>query len=85
MLAKIEELMELIPAEVDVIEVKEKDPYDNSPLKVVLLQELQRYNILLQMVNKSLIALSRGIKGLALISPELEQVMDSLYLNQVPS
>ncbi len=73
-----------MPAEVDITEVKEKDPYDTSPLKVVLLQELQRYNSLLSVVNKSLVSLSRGIKGLTLISPELEQVMDSLFYNQVP-
>ena len=81
---KIEDLKELIPQEVDITDVKEKDPYDTSPLKVVLLQELQRYNSLLQVVSRSLVNLARGIKGLALISPELEEVMDSLFYNQVP-
>ena len=61
MMNKIEELKELIPQEVDITDVKEKDPYDTSPLKVVLLQELQRYNSLLQVVRRSLVNLALGI------------------------
>jgi dynein heavy chain len=41
-------------------------------MTVVLVQELQRYNILLNVLRASLEQLEKGIKGLVLISPELE-------------
>lgn len=61
------------------------NPHDESnPLKVVLLQEIARYNILLSLVRTSLINLDKGIQGLVLISEDLEEIMDSLYDSKVP-
>lgn len=51
----------------------------------MLLQELARFNTLLVLVRQELDALDRGIKGLDLISEELEQVMENLLLNRVPA
>jgi len=57
---------------------------DDSPLTVVLQQEIQRYNILLRVMKSSLIQLEKGIKGEVVISPELEMMMYSLNQNTVP-
>lgn len=59
-------------------------PEDQNPLKIVLLQEISRYNKLLQLVRKNLVDLERGINGLVLISEDLEKVMQSLFENKVP-
>ncbi len=53
-------------------EVYEKvKPEDQNPLKIVLLQEISRYNKLLKLVKKNLIDLEKGINGLVLISEDL--------------
>jgi dynein heavy chain len=53
-------------------EVSEKvKPEDQNPLKIVLLQEISRYNKLLKLVKKNLIDLEKGINGLVLISEDL--------------
>ena len=50
-------------------EVYEKvKPQDQNPLKIVLIQEISRYDKLLKMVRKNLQDLEKGINGLVLIS-----------------
>lgn len=61
-------------------EVFEKvKPQDQNPLKIVLVQQISRYNKLLKLVRKNLQDLEKGINGLVLISEELEKVMQSLF------
>jgi len=50
----------------------------------VLVQEIQRYNILLSVIVISLDQLEKGIKGEVVISPDLEVMMTSLGQNIVP-
>jgi dynein heavy chain len=50
----ISDLAENIPQSVDVGAVKYKLRNDDNPLNVVLVQELQRYNILLNVLRASL-------------------------------
>lgn len=51
----------------------------------MLMQEIARFNTLLSKLRTQLSQLERGIKGLDLISEELEQVMENLLLNRVPA
>ena len=85
----IEDLLknEKIPEVIDMYEVAEKIKVipDDNPLKVVLKQELARYNKLLAYLRTSLDNLEKGIKGTILISEDLEEIMDSLYENKVPA
>ena len=81
----IKELSEKIPDELDLQEVIDKiRPGDQNPLKIVLLQEIARYNKLLKVVKSSLDNLDKGISGLVLISEDLEKIMQSLFENKVP-
>ena len=80
----IAQLREGIPNSIDVNALKHKTRADDSPLTVVLIQEVQRYNILLDKLRTSLEQLDKGIKGFVVISPELEQMMGSLNQNIVP-
>jgi len=81
----ISELLEQLDEPFNEEEVYDKvKPQDQNPLKIVLVQEISRYNKLLSVVRKSLVDLQRGINGLVLISEELEMVMQSLFENKVP-
>ena len=53
----------------DEEEVYEKvKPQDQNPLKIVLVQEISRYNVLLKFVRKDLLDLQNGLNGSVLIS-----------------
>lgn len=54
------------------------------PLTTVLYQEVDRYNKLLRIIHNSLDLLQKGIKGLIVMSVEVEQIYESLLNNQVP-
>ncbi|CAH1780767.1 unnamed protein product [Owenia fusiformis] len=57
---------------------------DPSPLNVVLLQEIQRYNALLNEIRNQLTDLERGIQGLVVMSQELEDIFSCIYDARVP-
>jgi dynein heavy chain len=49
-----------------------------------LLQEIQRYNILLDLIRQQLTDLEKGIQGLVVMSTELEEVFQYIYDARVP-
>ncbi|KAF5308522.1 hypothetical protein FQR65_LT06187 [Abscondita terminalis] len=55
-----------------------------TPLDVVLLQEIQRYNFLLVNIRLSLDDLQKGIKGLVVMSSELEDIFTCIDEGRVP-
>ncbi|XP_064639639.1 dynein axonemal heavy chain 2-like isoform X2 [Lineus longissimus] len=57
---------------------------DPSPLNVVLLQEIQRYNALLDEIRSQLEDLEKGIQGLVVMSSELEDIFQCIYEARVP-
>jgi dynein heavy chain len=57
---------------------------DPEPLKVVLMQEADRYNKLLSTLKRTLSQLQKGIAGTIVITAELEAVFDALLLGRVP-
>jgi len=81
----IRPIKEGVPKSIDVKALKVKMFKDDSPLTVVLIQEIQRYNILLNIMRVTLDQLEKGIQGVVVISPDLEQMMTSLNNNLVPS
>lgn len=70
----IKELYERVPEEIDLEEVTQKlgTLDESNPLRVVLLQEISRYNLLLALVRHSLVEMNHGIQGLVVVSEELE-------------
>jgi dynein heavy chain len=78
------DLLEKIPEPLKLDDIKKRWERDSSYLKVVLLQEIARFNLLLRYTRNSLIELQKGIKGLVVISSELEKILKSLYINKVP-
>ncbi|KAH0626110.1 hypothetical protein JD844_000881 [Phrynosoma platyrhinos] len=73
-----------IPEEIDYEGTCKVLSTDPSPLNVVLLQEIQRYNSLLQVINSSLIELEKGIQGLVVMSTDLEEIFNCIFDARVP-
>lgn len=55
-----------------------------SPTSVVLLQELDRFNILISTMSRSLTTLRRALKGEVGMSNELDDLARALYNGQLP-
>lgn len=56
-----------------------------SPLDVVLLQEIDRYNVLLRNMTSGLTDLQKGIKGLVVMSAQLEDIFNAIQETRVPN
>ncbi|XP_076243948.1 dynein heavy chain 3, axonemal [Calliopsis andreniformis] len=72
--------------EFDTLEVSKKYPvlYMNS-MNTVLRQELIRFNTLIVVIKKTLIEVQKAIKGLVLMTSELEEVSISMSIGKVPA
>ena len=66
----------------DVMKTKSDDP---SALHVVLFQEIERYNKLLSYLRQSCVQLQKGIKGLVVMSSDLDEMFNALYNGRVPA
>jgi dynein heavy chain len=74
------------PKPFDIKEITEalKTRSDPDPIVTVLMQEIDRYNILLVTISRTLKALQLGIQGLVVITPELEDIFAGILNAQVP-
>ena len=76
---KIMDILERLPKLFDLVEGQEEDI-----LKLVLDQELQKYNNLLDTMRESLEDSLRGIDGQNLVTPDIEQLLESVQENEIP-
>ena len=81
----VAKVLESLPAKVDYEGTMKIFAEDKSPLKIVLLQEIERYNILLDEIYVSLTSLQRGIQGLVVMSSDLEEIFKCIYEARVPN
>lgn len=85
----IEELANFVQARTppvfDYAEIFKKYPTDyNESMNTVLCQEVIRYNRLLEIMESSLVNVKKALKGLVVMSDDLESLANSLFDNQVP-
>lgn len=82
--AIVEECLEKLPPPFDLEAVSAKFPqsYQES-LNTVLVQEMARYNKLCGVLRDSLKSIAAALKGLLVMSAELEAAYKSISLNQV--
>ena len=80
-----EDILNRTPIEFDRERVMKKYPirFDES-MNTVMAQELIRYNGLISTVRSSLVNLRKALKGLIVMSSDLEEVQLSLNTNKVP-
>ena len=69
---------------IDLDATKKNLKGDSSPLNVVLFQEIERYNALLILIKSALVDVQKGIKGLVVMSAELEETFKSMLEGVVP-
>ncbi|KAM8972622.1 dynein axonemal heavy chain 2 [Pelodytes ibericus] len=80
----LSDVRQKIPSEIDYEGTRKVLSDDPSPLNVVLLQEIQRYNALLNTIRSSLLDLEHGIHGLVVMSAELEEIFTCIHDARVP-
>jgi dynein heavy chain len=76
-------LKEKLPPAFDMIQVNRKFVTKN-PIDSVLLQEIERYNVLNDKIRNSLIDLKKSFSGEIAMNSEMEDIMISLFNNILP-
>ena len=72
------------PKVFNIEEIMKKYPTDYSEsMNTVLVQELVRYDRLISVMNSTLSNLKKALKGLVVMSEDLEKLSNSIYDNQV--
>jgi dynein heavy chain len=79
------DILSKLPKDFDMEYIFNKFPveYYNS-MNTVLRQELIRFNRLISVVRSTLINVQKAIKGLVVMSPELDEVFKSMLIGKVP-
>ncbi|GLG99035.1 Uncharacterized protein GBIM_05577, partial [Gryllus bimaculatus] len=78
------DVLEKIPKPIDYDHTDKLIGPIKTPLDVVLLQEITRYNKLLTSMAQSLLDLQKGIQGLVVMSSQLEDIFTCFFDGRVP-
>ena len=81
----LEDITKKTPEVFDREAVFKQFPTDyNESLNTVLIQEVIRYNVLLNLMKTSIVTLEKGLTGRIVMDEETEEMAQSLFINQVP-
>lgn len=85
LLRSITEIAERLPINFDIEEAIKKYPVDyNESMNTVLVQEMERFNILLTEIRRTCSDLRKAILGIIPGSPELEDLSNSILFKKIP-
>jgi dynein heavy chain len=80
------DILNRVPSVFKIDEAAQKYPVNyNESMNTVLIQEMIRFNKLIQTVLSSLVNVQKAIKGLVIMSAELEEVSKNLLIGRVPA
>lgn len=80
------DIQKKLPSDFDIEEIQQKFPIDyNESMNTVLVQEMERFNILLREIRRSCKDLYDGVLGRIVMTPQLEQVAAALTLRKIPT
>uniref|UniRef100_A0A7S1AC22 Dynein heavy chain n=1 Tax=Noctiluca scintillans TaxID=2966 RepID=A0A7S1AC22_NOCSC len=84
--AVADDILGRLPQPWDLVVVQETYPtmYEES-MNTVLIQELTRFNVLIRVITSSLKDIQKAIKGLLLLSAQLETVFQSIFDGKTPA
>lgn len=79
------EILTKLPARFDIEIAQKKYPVDyNESMNTVLIQEMERFNKLLNEIKVSLLDLQKAVKGLIVMSPALDLQSIAMLLGRIP-
>jgi dynein heavy chain, axonemal len=78
------DILKRVPEDIDYEATYQAAKLDMNPFNVVLLQEIKRYNGLLQKIRKSLEDLENGLKGIVSMTSELDETFAAIFEGKVP-
>ncbi|CAH8620633.1 unnamed protein product [Schistosoma intercalatum] len=82
----LDEIIEKLPEDFNMLELQSKvPPEERTPYVVVAFQECERFNILIKEMRRSLKELILGLKGELTTTPEMEELANSLVIDNVPA
>jgi len=81
----LDEILDKLPDQFNMFELQAKvDPSERTPYMVVAYQECERMNVLIGEIRSTLKTLDLGLKGELTITPQMEALGNSLFLNTIP-
>jgi len=79
-----DDILTKVPDPYDVIMLRNKEPEELPPTKVVQFQELEAFNKLLIMMTKTLVDLKRALRGEIGMNANLDDLASSLFNGLLP-
>eukprot|EP01061_Rhynchopus_euleeides_P016323 TRINITY_DN27601_c0_g1_i2.p1 TRINITY_DN27601_c0_g1~~TRINITY_DN27601_c0_g1_i2.p1 ORF type:complete len:639 (+),score=257.28 TRINITY_DN27601_c0_g1_i2:149-1918(+) len=83
-LALVDALEQQVPELIDYNAIQEATADEADALTTCLLQEIQRYNILLEEIVYSLGEVKKGVSGLIIMNDQLDAIFQAILFNKVP-